>query len=102
MRKMIIASMPMTKAVAVLIFAVTYAAFAPSVGAEDTYSLFVDGWPAENPKSESASVGCDLVTAMVPSATDANVLEARSCTSAIAAGTRLKSFPPDGIIIILY
>lgn len=102
MRMMRIASTPMAKkAAAALVFAAAYAAFAPSAGATEPYSLFVDGWPAENPKSESASPGCDIATATVASASVANALEARSRTSAVAAGTSLKSFPPGGCFIIV-
>lgn len=86
------------RAAAVLVLVAASAAFAPFAGAD---SMFVDGWPVENPKSESASLGCDLATATVASATDANMLEARSCTSAVTAGTSLKSFPPDGCFIIV-
>ena len=102
MRMMRIASMFMAKkAAAVLILAAASAAFVPSAGSAEPYSLFVDGWPAENQKSESASPGCDLATATVASASGANALEARSRTSAVAAGTSLKSFPPEGCFIIV-
>ena len=57
MRMMRIASMSMAKkAAAVLILAAASAAFVPSAGSAEPYSLFVDGWPAENQKSESASL----------------------------------------------
>ena len=93
-----IASTPIVKKTsAALILA---AAFAASAGAEEPYRLFVEGWPAENPKSEAESAGCDLSTATVASAAVADVLEARSRTSAVADGTNLKSFPPEGCFII--
>ena len=76
-------------------------ALAASVRADDAYTLFVSGWPAENPRQEAASAGSGLETGAYTASASERPLEARFRTWSESGGRNLNTTAPVGFHFIL-
>ena len=81
--------------------AVAALVLAASASADDTYTLFVSGWPAENPCQEAASAGSGLETGTCAASAPASPLEARFRTWGESTGRNLNTAAPVGLHFIL-
>lgn len=85
----------------ILMVGFTTAALAASVQADDVYTLFVSGWPAENPRQEAVSAGSGLETGAYTASASERPLEARFRTWGESGGRNLNTTAPVGFHFIL-
>ena len=84
-----------------ILSAVTALALSAPVQADDPYTLFVSGWPAENLRSEAASAGSGLETGAYTASASASPLEARFRIWDASDGIKLNTTAPVGFHFIL-
>ena len=84
-----------------ILSAVAALALAAPVRGDDAYTLFVSGWPAENPRQEAASAGSDLETGAYTASASERPLEARFRTWSESGGRNLNTTAPVGFHFIL-
>ena len=84
-----------------ILSAVAALALSAQMQADDAYTLFVSGWPAENLRSEATSAGSGLETGAYTASAPASPLEARFRTWDASDGGKLNTTAPVGFHFIL-